>query len=78
MTVLVVGGSTAAALGIGGGIIPGLVSCAGSGSGPAMEAASEECEGPGSHAIAIVSLDLEAVGAIKRNAILAVIAQRQI
>jgi len=39
MTVLVVAGSTAAALGIGGGI-PGLDSCAESGSGPAMEAAA--------------------------------------
>jgi hypothetical protein len=39
MTVLVVAGSTAAALGIEGGI-PGLVSCAWSGSGPAMEAAT--------------------------------------
>ena len=77
MTVLVVGGSTAAAFGIGGGIMPGLVSCAGSGIGPAMEAASEECEGPDSHAIAIVSF-LEAVGAIKRDAILTVIAQRLI
>jgi hypothetical protein len=40
MTVLVVEGSTAAALGIGGGIVPGLVSCAGSGSGAAIEAAT--------------------------------------
>ena len=36
----------------------------------------EECEGPGSHAMAIVSL--ETVGAIKRDAILAVIAQQLI
>jgi hypothetical protein len=39
MTVLVVAGSTAAALGIEGGI-PGLVSCAGSKVGPVMEAAT--------------------------------------
>jgi len=39
MTVLVVAGSTGAALGIGGGI-PGLVSCAESGIGPAREAAA--------------------------------------
>src|SRR5205085_10397564 len=37
----------------------------------------EECESPGSHAVAIVSL-LEAVGAIERDAILPVIAQRLI
>jgi hypothetical protein len=39
MTVLVVAGSTAAALGIEGGI-PGLVSWAESGGGPVMEAAT--------------------------------------
>jgi hypothetical protein len=39
MTVLVVAGSTAAALGIAGGI-PGLVSWAGSNLGPVMEAAT--------------------------------------
>jgi len=39
MTVLVVAGSIAAALGIEGGT-PGLVSCAGSSIGPVMEAAT--------------------------------------
>src|SRR5688572_27851036 len=40
---------------------------------PADGGSSEECEGPGSHAIA--NFSLEAVSAIDRNAILAVIAE---
>ena len=73
MTVLVVGGSTEVALGIEGN---GLLSCAVSGSGPTMEAAARKVRSQFLMQIAIVPL--ETVGAIKRDAILAVIAQRLI
>ena len=49
MTVLVVGGSTDVALGIEG--HAGLVSCAVSDSGPAIEAAARNAKSPDSHAI---------------------------
>ena len=74
MTVLVVGGSTLVALGIEG---MGLDSCARSGRGPAMEVATRNVK---AQVLMRVQLSpyLETVGAIQRDAILPIIAQRQI
>ena len=69
MTVLVVGGSTEVAVGTEG---KGLVSCAVSGSGPTMKAVARNVRSQVLMQIAIVPL--ETVGAIKRDAILPVIA----
>jgi len=63
MTVLVVAGSTGAALGIEG---MGLVLLRRERHRPRDGGSGEECKNPGFHAIAIVSL--ETVGAIKRDA----------
>jgi hypothetical protein len=61
------------ALGIEGGI-PGLVSCAGSGGGPAIEAAIKSVKAQVLMQLQLSPEKLEAVGAIQRNAILPIIA----
>jgi len=72
----VVAGSTTVALGIEGGI-PGLFSWAPSGIGPASEVATKKVKAQVLMQSQL-SQKLEAVGAIKRDTILAVIAQRLI